>query len=354
MMKIVTIIGARPQFVKAAVISRLIRNSYSKEIEEYIIHTGQHFDENMSEVFFKEMQIPEPAVNLNINSSSHGAMTGRMLEEIEKEMQEQKPDLVLVYGDTNSTLAGALAAGKMHIPVAHVEAGLRSFNREMPEEINRVLTDHISEFLFCPTSTAIENLNLEGITKGVYQTGDIMLDASLFYRNQYHASEITVPDDFFLLTLHRQENTDSYDRLSSIVHALNDYDGLPGVFPMHPRTAKQMKKFNLQFAEHITVIEPVGYMDMIQLENASRFIVTDSGGVQKEAYFFNKPCITLRDQTEWVETVEIGANVLVGADPSQIMDALLNPPFPQVWHDLYGKGKAGDTIVDKLLHFDKQ
>jgi len=348
MTKIVTVVGARPQFVKAAVISRLIRNSYSGKIEEYIIHTGQHFDENMSEVFFKEMQIPEPSVNLNINSSTHGVMTGRMLEKIEKELQEQKPDLVLVYGDTNSTLAGALAAGKMHIPVAHVEAGLRSFNREMPEEINRVLTDHVSELLFCPTKTAIENLNREGITNGVHETGDIMLDSSLFYRNQQHVRNLSVPKEFFLLTLHRQENTDSYERLSSIVQALNAYDELPGVFPMHPRTAKQMRKFNLQFADHITVIEPVGYLDMIQLENSSSLIVTDSGGVQKEAYFFQKPCITLRDQTEWVETVKAGANVLTGADTSRIVEALYNPPTPKKWDLLYGDGKAGDRIIKTI------
>jgi len=285
MKTILTVIGARPQFIKAAVLSRLIRFKYSHKFKEIIVHTGQHYDKNMSNVFFKEMEIPEPDYNLNIGSGSHGKMTGRMLESIEELLFETKPGYLLVYGDTNSTLAGALAASKLHIPVIHVEAGLRSFNMRMPEEQNRVLTDHISAKLFCPTQTAIDNLAAEGITAGVHRTGDIMYDASLFYRNHPYEATVDTPDDFYLITLHRAENTDEPRRLRTIVESLNEYTDLPGVLPMHPRTRKMLLQNKLHFADHIQVIEPVGFLDMIKLEDNCRFIVTDSGGVQKEAYF---------------------------------------------------------------------
>jgi UDP-GlcNAc3NAcA epimerase len=350
-MKIVTVIGARPQFIKAAVISRTIQEKYSSAIEEYLVHTGQHYDRNMSRIFFDQMKIPEPNINLEIGGGSHGQMTGRMLEGIEKVLVDQTPDYLLVYGDTNSTLAGALAASKLNIPVAHIEAGLRSFNKRMPEEQNRVLTDHISSKLFCPTQTAVANLAAEGITEGVHHTGDIMYDASLFYRSLHYEPTVNTPDDFFLITLHRAENTDDPERLRSIVEALNEYTELPGVLPLHPRTKKMLEQNNLHFAESIQVIEPVGFLDMIKLEDNCRFIVTDSGGVQKEAYFFQKPCITLRDQTEWVETVTAGANIVVGADKAAISAALNSPPAPRRWPDLYGTGETGEEIL-RILSAD--
>jgi UDP-GlcNAc3NAcA epimerase len=347
-MKIVTIIGARPQFIKAAVLSRHIRERSAAEIEEYIVHTGQHYDRNMSHIFFDQLRIPEPDINLEIGGGSHGQMTGRMLERIEEVYLVQNPDAVLVYGDTNSTLAGALAASKLHIPVVHIEAGLRSYNMQMPEEQNRVLTDHISTMLFCPTSTAVDNLSAEGITTGVHRTGDIMYDASLFYRNLPYEPTVLAPEEFYLITLHRAENTDEPGRLRSIVEALNEYKGLPGILPLHPRTRKMLEQNKLSFASHIRVIEPIGFLDMITLEDKCRFIVTDSGGVQKEAYFFKKPCITLRDQTEWVETVTAGANVIVGADKTAIASALHTPPQPGTWPELYGKGDTGKQILELL------
>src|SRR6056297_2472720 len=347
-MRIVTIVGARPQFIKAAVIRRTIQESYASEIEEYIVHTGQHYDRNMSHIFFDQMRIPEPDINLEIGGGGHGQMTGRMLEAIEKVLLDQAPDYLLVYGDTNSTLAGALAASKLHIPVAHIEAGLRSFNKRMPEEQNRVLTDHISSLLFCPTKTAVSNLAAEGISDGVHRTGDIMYDASLFYRSLQYEPTVKAPDDFFLITLHRAENTDDPERLMAIVEALNSFSEMKGILPLHPRTKKMLSQQGLQFENHIEVIEPIGFLDMIKLEDRCRFIVTDSGGVQKEAYFFNKPCITLRDQTEWVETVEAGANIIVGADSRAINAALNTPPQPSAWPLLYGDGNSGKEILELL------
>lgn len=348
-MRIVTVVGARPQFIKAAMISREIRSQHSGSVEEYLIHTGQHYDPSMSEVFFDQLEIPEPEINLDIGSGTHGAMTGRMLESIEKILIRERPHTVLVYGDTNSTLAGALAASKLHIPVAHVEAGLRSFNMLMPEEQNRVLTDHVSRLLFCPTDTAVNNLLAEGITDGVHRTGDIMLDANVYYRDLPHELSIDVPADFFLITLHRAENTDDPDRLYSIVNALNAYEDLPAVLPMHPRTKKKLAQYGLEFGKNIRTIEPVGYLDMLQLESDCRFVVTDSGGVQKEAYFFQKPCITLRDETEWVETERVGANVLVGADRESIGAALRTPPAPREWVNLFGDGHSAGRIVKTLV-----
>lgn len=355
MKKIVTIVGARPQFVKAAVLSRLIEGEYSDSFQEVLVHTGQHYDRNMSDVFFSEMEIPLPQINLEIGSGTHGAMTGRMLEAVEKVFSLERPDYVLVYGDTNSTLAGALAASKMHIPVVHVEAGLRSFNKLMPEEQNRILTDHISSLLLCPTETAISNLKAEGIVTGVHQVGDIMLDASLFYRDKSLntpsalPSEIQKLNSFFLITLHRAENTDDYNRMKCIVDSLNGIRGRTGVFPLHPRTKKMMEAHKLTFAPHIKIIEPVGFLDMIRLESECDFILTDSGGVQKEAYFFKKPCITLRDQTEWVETVEAGWNTIVGADEEKILNAVSHVEIiPQEYQALYGDGRTGYRILELL------
>ena len=367
MFSILTVIGARPQFIKAAVISRLIKSAdYQHQISEYLVHTGQHYDENMSGVFFKEMEIPNPDINLDVGSGSHGAMTGAMLQKLERIMLERRPDAVLVYGDTNSTLAGALAASKLHIPVVHVEAGLRSFMMAMPEEQNRVIADRLSTVLFCPTQTAIKNLENEGVRtnqqrsptqdhKAVFLSGDVMLDASLFYRKRLGEHplddklETLIRDPFCLATLHRAENTDDPDRLSSVVNALNEYHKMNVVLPLHPRTKKFLSKQGLRFEPHVCVIEPVGYFEMLALEDKCRFVVTDSGGVQKEAYFFGKPCVTLRDSTEWVELVEHGWNTVVGADREKILSALNSMPTYGDKEALYGDGQAGRFIVETMI-----
>lgn len=349
MYRLVSIVGARPQFIKAAVISRLIKSDYTNSIDECLVHSGQHYDDNMSDVFFRELNIPLPDVNLSVGSGSHGKTTGVMLEKIERLLQSKQPDCVLVYGDTNTTLAGALAASKLNIPIAHIEAGLRSFNKSMPEEQNRVLTDHLATYLFCPTDVAVENLEKEGIKVGVYRTGDIMYDASLYYRSLPHEPSVEIPKDYYLITIHRAENTDNRKRLKSIVDALNSFTELQGILPLHPRTKKMLDQYGLRFEEHIKLIDPIGYLDMINLENKCRFIVTDSGGVQKEAYFFNKPCITLREETEWVETLDAGANTLVGYNKERILPALKNPPAPQIWKDLYGDGNSSLKIINTLL-----
>ncbi len=318
------------------------------------MHTGQHYDDNMSDIFFRQMGIPAPDLNLGIGSASHGKQTGQMLARIEEVLLEQRPCCVLVYGDTNSTLAGALAASKLNIPVAHVEAGLRSYERSMPEEQNRVLTDHLSAFLFCPTQKARENLVREGISTGVSVVGDIMYDAALEYQRilQNADTPATLPADlpcpFYLLTLHRAENTDDPSRLAAIVQALNSLKEFNGIFPAHPRTRAALERFRLKLAPHIRLAEPVGFLEMLALEKFCQFIVTDSGGVQKEACFFRKPCITLRDQTEWVETVESGWNVLVGADPARIRSAFRGMRIPRSVPDFYGQGDAGEKILDIL------
>jgi len=356
-MKIVTIIGARPQFVKAAVLSRYIRNNPSCGITEILVHTGQHYDQNMSDVFFQEMDIPRPNINLHVGSGNHGQTTGLMLEGIEKVIIEQKPDAVLVYGDTNSTLAGALAASKLHVPVAHVEAGLRSYMMVMPEEQNRRLTDHLSTWLFCPTQTAVNNLVKEGIVdhksvkpsadeKRVILTGDIMYDASLYYREK---SDVQIEErDFILTTIHRAENTDDPVRLASIVSAINGLTDHKFVLPIHPRTRKILEQQNLSFASHVKMIDPVGYLEMIALESACSAVLTDSGGVQKEAYFFRKPCITMRDTTEWVELVSAGWNTLVGADTEKIIRTVKNLDTPTEYPSLYGDGKCAEKICNVL------
>jgi UDP-GlcNAc3NAcA epimerase len=357
-MKIVTIVGARPQFIKAAAVSRAVR-AHGGSVQEVIVHTGQHFDANMSDVFFKEMDIPTPKYNLDVHGVNHGAMTGRMLEGIEKIIETEKPDWILVYGDTNSTLAGALAASKLHVKVAHVEAGLRSFNMRMPEEINRILTDRISNILFCPTQTAVNNLKNEGFEKFPVQiatTGDVMLDAAKFYEKNAAekalvAKEVTYPK-FALSTIHRAENTDDMSRLKEIVFALNElHQKIPVVLPLHPRTTKKLADHGIKLDVHL--LEPVGYFDMISLISRSSLILTDSGGLQKEAYFFEKPCVTFRDETEWVELVEVGANKVVGANKAKILEAAgqfleKKPSFSQ---NLYGDGKASEKIIATMLSY---
>lgn len=358
-LKILTIVGARPQFVKAAVVSRAVAELERRRpgtLGEVIVHTGQHYDPNMSDVFFEEMRIPRPHHHLGIGGGPHGAMTGRMLEAVERVMQAEAPGWVLVYGDTNSTLAGALAAAKLHVPVAHVEAGLRSFNRRMPEEINRVLTDHVAEALYVPTRTGVENLAREGISgPKVLQVGDVMFDAALYYRELARASPRIAklieacPAGLYLATVHRAENTDDAARLGAIVSAMEAISARrPVVLPLHPRTRKLLAGWRPPAALH--VVDPVGYFDMLSLLQACRGVLTDSGGVQKEAYFFGKPCLTLRDETEWVELVEGGHNRLVGADRDRIVEAaaaFLDRERPAD-ASLYGDGHAGDRIAEHL------
>jgi len=349
-MKIITIIGARPQFIKAAALSREIANY--NNIEEIIVHTGQHFDTNMSEIFFEQMSIPKPHYNLDINGLGHGAMTGQMLEKIEEVLLKEKPDWVLIYGDTNSTIAGALAAKKLHIKVAHVEAGLRSFNMEMPEEVNRILTDRISDILFCPTDTAIENLKKEGynnIDCQIVKSGDIMQDAAIFYSKKEQKPNIEIPKEFILATIHRAENTDDPKRLGAILEALNEIAKETAIIlPLHPRTAKIIKSSQYNF-ENLTIIEPVGYLEMVYMLNRCKLVMTDSGGLQKEAFFFAKPCMTMRDETEWVELIENNFNVLVGADKNKIIETFNNHKFNDNFNvDLYGNGVAAKNIIIEL------
>ncbi|PHR58589.1 MAG: UDP-N-acetylglucosamine 2-epimerase (non-hydrolyzing) [Arcobacter sp.] len=357
MLKVVTILGARPQFIKAGSVSREI--SKYDELEEVIVHTGQHFDENMSDIFFDEMKIQKPQYNLGINGKSHGAMTGQMLEKIEEILVKEKPDWVMVYGDTNSTLAGALAASKLHIKIAHVEAGLRSFNMKMPEEVNRILTDRVSSILFCPTDSAIKNLNNEGFqnifTCKIVKNGDVMQDGAIFYSEFAKKPDNLHVEKYILSTIHRVENTDDDKRLTSIVDALNEISkNIPIVLPLHPRTKNILKERKNVLSENIHVIDPVGYLEMVWLIQHSSLIMTDSGGLQKEAFFFHKPCITLRDETEWVELVEHNYNVLVGADTSKILDTYHKHVFNTQYDiDLYGQGKASEEIVKSLLTFDE-
>lgn len=353
MKKILTVIGARPQFIKASVVSRAI--SQASGVREVLLHTGQHYDANMSEVFFEQLHIPRPDYQLSINGVGHGEMTGRMLIEVEEILLRERPDCVLVYGDTNSTLAGALAAAKLHIPVAHVEAGLRSFNRRMPEEINRILTDKISEFLFCPTQTAVHNLSDEGFLltpAKILDVGDVMKDAAkLFAPNSVMPRGFGLDDGFVLATLHRAENTDDPGRLSAIVQALNIIHKkvVPVVMPLHPRTHGEISRLGLSLDVH--TIEPVGYLEMIWLLQHAGLILTDSGGVQKEAFFFGKSCVTIREQTEWIELLEIGANELVGAEVGAIVDAVIKNHRRCIddTKGLFGDGNAARRIVEALL-----
>lgn len=347
-MKLVTIIGARPQFIKAATVSRAIATR--DDISEVIVHTGQHYDANMSDIFFDELAIPRPDHHLGIGGGSHGAMTGRQIEAIEAVLVNEKPDCLLVYGDTNSTLAGALAAVKLHIPVAHVEAGLRSFNRRMPEEINRILTDHASDLLFAPTETAMHNLSQEGIpTERTHLVGDVMYDAALFYGDRarkpvwFDALPVQV-GEFVLATVHRAENTDDPQRLADILSGLSA-SGKQVILPLHPRTGQRIQSLDLPMISNLHIVPPVGYLEMVWLEKNCDLIATDSGGVQKEAYFHGKPCVTLRDETEWVELVEAGWNILTGSDPDRIAAALASSSPPQM-NPFYGEGDTAAKVLD--------
>lgn len=351
-MKIVTVVGARPQFIKAAPVSRALQEAGHCE---FLLHTGQHYDHGMSQVFFDELGLPAPNVNLEVHSSSHAEQTGRMLMGIERVLLDEHPDRVLVYGDTNSTLAGALAAAKLHIPIAHVEAGLRSFNREMPEEHNRVLTDHCADLLFCPTHTAVEQLRREGIVQGVHMVGDPMYDAVLMFMDRAQQRSTVLRDlaldkgGYLLATIHRAYNTDEPRVLASILLALASL-GEQVIFPIHPRTRSRLQAAGLEddfSTGGVRLIDPVSYLDMLILEQNARLILTDSGGVQKEAYFFTVPCLTLRPETEWVETVESGWNLLV--QPEGLAAALRHEfPLPDNHPALFGDGHAAQAIVSAL------
>lgn len=363
-MKVLTVVGARPQFVKAAVVShafaRWSQAHPQRAVEELIVHTGQHFDQNMSEVFFREMNIPPPSHHLGIGGGSHGAMTGRMIEAIEQTILDEKPDWLLVYGDTNSTLAGAVAAAKLHLPIAHVEAGLRSFNRRMPEEINRVLTDHAADLLFAPTELAVRNLRQEGIPEErIRLVGDVMFDAALYYGNRAEQSSQVLRElelergGFILATVHRAENTDDANRLEAIVEGLGEIAAdIPVVLPVHPRTRAAAERHGITLAGDLRLTDPLGYLDMLMLERNARLIVTDSGGVQKEAFFQGVGCATLRDESEWVELIDLGWNRLV--PPTSAVDvaagirhALDTPAGRQAIP--YGRGDAADRIAAALV-----
>lgn len=351
-MKIVSIIGARPQFIKCAPLSRELR----KEHQEIIVHTGQHYDPDMSDIFFTELNIPPPDYNLGVGSGDHGKQTGEMLEKIENILTNENPDLVIVFGDTNSTLAGALAAAKLHIPIAHVEAGLRSFDRSMPEEINRIVTDHLSDLLFCPTQTSVDNLAREGVTKGVHLVGDVMADALKY--NRIIAEEKSGilerfglnDHDYLVLTVHRPSNTDSPQIMENIISAIGK-SGRTTVFPVHPRTRKCLEEYGLWNTLPLTIIvtKPLGYLDMIRLMSHAEKILTDSGGIQKEAYILGVPCITLRDTTEWVETLEDGWNVLVGTDHTRISSSIIQPPQTSTSQStIFGSGDCTKRICNVI------
>ena len=360
-MKILTVLGARPQFIKAGSVSREIAKH--NDIKEIIIHTGQHYDTNMSDIFFEEMKIPKPDYFLGIGGKSHGAMTGQMIEKIEEVCLKEKPDWIMVYGDTNSTLAGAIVASKLHIKLAHIEAGLRSFNMKMPEEVNRILTDRVSDILFCPTNIAVENLRNEGFPfctangkQTVVNSGDVMQDGAWFYKQfakkpKLFKNQKNEIKNYVLCTIHRAENTDSPQRLEAIFEALNEIaKERQIILPLHPRTKKILQNFKVEI-ENLTIIEPVGYLEMVWLINYADLIMTDSGGLQKEAFFFHKPCITLRDETEWVELVDIGANIIVGSDRKKIFSAYKyifekNIDFEL---NLYGNGQASKNIISTLI-----
>jgi len=352
--KIVDIVGARPQFIKLApVLKEIMKN---KGLKEVLVHTGQHYDYEMSELFFEELDLKSPDYHLGVGSGSHGYQTAEMIKRIEEVLIKEKPDLVIVYGDTNSTLAGALTAAKLHIKVAHIEAGLRSFNKKMPEEINRILTDHVSDLLFCPTDTSVRNLKNEGINKGVYLVGDVMYDSVMDYielaeKRSFILEELSLSSkSYALATIHRAENTEDKIRLFNILKGLESISQqiLPVILPVHPRTMNKIKEYEIEI-RYINLIRPVSYLDMLILEKNAKIIFTDSGGVQKEAFFFKIPCITLRDETEWIETVETGWNKLVGSDTDLIFKAVINiaPGLENSW--TYGDGYASKKIVDLLI-----
>ncbi|MBP1968451.1 UDP-GlcNAc3NAcA epimerase [Virgibacillus natechei] len=354
-MKILTIVGARPQFIKTGMLSKTLK--LNSEIEEVIVHTGQHYDDNMSTIFFKQLNLQNPDYYLGVGSGSHGKQTAKMLEELENVMVSVDPDIVLVYGDTNSTLAGSLAASKLHIPIAHVESGLRSFNKKMPEEINRIITDHLSDWLFCPSDAAVKNLRKEGIDKGVYQTGDIMYDAVSYFK-PYAVQQSSILQDlslvenrYYLATIHRAENTDDPQRLKSILEALQQLE-MEVVIPIHPRTKSKIKQFRLMNSisyPPIKLVEPLNYFDMLTIASNANVILTDSGGVQKEAYMLQVPCITIRDETEWEETVQSGWNHLAGSDTQQIVDTVKALQIPKEYPTLFGDGRTSQKIVEILM-----
>ncbi len=366
MISILTIVGARPQIIKAAAVSRAIRTRFSVQIKEYLLHTGQHYDENMSEVFFTQMQIPRPDFRLQVGSGSHGLQIGEMMKQIEAVLLSHTFDALLVYGDTNSTLAGALAAAKLHIPVIHVEAGLRSFNKSMPEEINRICTDHVSTFLFSPTETGLKNLEKEGFRNdaskpvsadnpSVKNLGDVMYDNSLFFSEVAEKeSTLELPaEEFVLCTIHRDFNTDRPERLDAIFNGLNRVaeTGMRIVLPIHPRTRKHLDGLSQKPHPNIHILNPVSFFDMILLEKKAALIITDSGGVQKEAYFFRKPCIVLRPETEWVEILETGNGTLADADPEKLFTAFLHfrERTESVYPALYGDGRAAEHMLNEVL-----
>ena len=353
-MKLVSVVGARPQFVKAAMLSRALAEV--PKITHLHLHTGQHYSPEMAEIFFDELDY-HPDFDLKVGSGTHAYQTGKALIEIEKVLQDERPDLVIVYGDTNPTLAGALAAVKLHIPVAHVEAGLRSFNRLMPEEINRIVTDAVSEVLFCPTPTAVENLKKEGRKEGVVHTGDILLDTLNYFLPRAHETSdvldsLALNDQpFWLLTMHRPSNVDDENKLGMIIKAFIREDRLRIIFPCHPRTAKTLDKLSSHDLDNIDVIPPVSYLDMLVLEENSELILTDSGGVQREAYFLARPCLTLREETEWPETLGGGWNRLVGTDPDAVIEGIKQAKTPDSLPDLgaFGAGKATERMQEGIL-----
>jgi len=358
MKKILTVVGARPQFIKAAPVSRALRES--KCYCEIMVHTGQHYDKNMSESFFDELDMQPPNYNIGIGSGSHATQTGEIMKRLEPILVDERPELTIVYGDTNSTLAAALTASKLNIPVAHVEAGLRSFNRKMPEEINRVVTDHVATLLFCPTTTAVQNLKKEGITNNVFNTGDVMYDVVVHFSHKAEDKSSTLLDlglgrkEYILATVHRAENTDNRQRLFNIFSALKELAReMTVVVPLHPRTRKMLLNFGIEDQlDGIKILEPVGFLDMVSLERNARLIATDSGGVQKEAYFHRVPCVTLRDETEWVETLETQWNILVNVDTVEGITETFRASiaFPGVRPDIcqYGDGRASRKIVQAL------
>jgi len=363
MKKILTVIGARPQFIKAAPVSKILKKQ--NRIKEIMVHTGQHYHDNMSKIFFEELEIAEPKYNLEIGSGTHAYQTGEMLKRLESVVISEKPDLVLIYGDTNSTLAGALVSSKLHIPIAHVESGLRSFNRRMPEEINRVIADHLSSMLFCPTKTAIENLRKEGITKNVYFIGDVMYDVAIMFKNKAQQQSKIISKlnlkskNYILVTIHRAENTDDKKRLLEILKSLEYISQkFEIIFPIHPRTKKMINFYDFdKFLKNIKIIEPAGFLDMICLENNAMLILTDSGGVQKEAYFHKVPCVTLREETEWIETIKANWNFVVkDIKQEKILKAIkvmLDNNQKRNNISDYGKGEASKMIVEKIKEFLK-
>jgi UDP-GlcNAc3NAcA epimerase len=345
--KVVSVVGARPQFIKAAAISRKLRERHI----EVLVHTGQHYDYEMSGIFFDGLDLPQPDANLGVGSGSHGLQTGAILKAVEDVLVAEKPDYVLVYGDTNSTLGGALAASKLSVPVAHVEAGLRSFNRRMPEEINRVVADHLSDLLLCPSDTAIQNLASEGIRQNVHLVGDVMLDVMNWARERTSTAVLDrlglKTRDYVVATVHRSENTDDVSRLSSILQAFNQLDETV-IFPVHPRARKHIAEAGVRTESNVRLIDPMAYLDMVSLVGSARLVLTDSGGLQKEAYWLGVPCVTLRDETEWVETVQAGWNLLVGPATGKIIQAVRSFSPPSLRPQLYGDGAAAEKCVDLL------